>query len=637
MIAAISDLAWMQALGWTLVHFLWQGLIIGIVHALIRRLVPAEQSSLRYAFGLFSLLALLLAPILTLALLWPSAAMETTHAHASGTVSASLATTATLSPGAPAFDSLLALLVAAWLAGVMLMIGRAAQQWHSLDQIARRLAWRDLAIERLLAQVAERFGTLPGVRVLVSSNIDTPTLIGWLKPVILLPVAVVAKLPRQQLELILAHELGHLRRYDHLVNLAQAIVETLLFYHPVVHWISREVRHEREVCCDNLVLHLTDSEPREYARTLAALENLRQLTPQLAVAASGGMLLDRVRRIVGPVHPHARVRRSRLAVWLVAAGCGSIVVTAVVLSQTSADPQPEVFLQPPSVDFAPAKPALTLAHGIASLQVELASVSMPSEGVPPAAADDSVDVAKAEALAVTAVMPFVDAKPVEAVAAAPSTAAEALAVAPVDAADSAIRHAPIEMVAAADAGPAQATPKIVRMVAPEYPDRGFSRPHAKVSFEFSIDRGGRVRNIRTISGDLQSPFVVAARNALRQWRFDAQSLDPSGAEKFHQDFEFVGDAKVAGVADEGSCAIPMGSHVCRAGHPLGQARRTDERAAPIAQAVRLDAGKAVAMDYCIPEIGSHVCRPLDVSGPAPREPELGPTLKETGFLAGGTN
>ena len=105
MIAAISDLAWMQALGWTLVHFLWQGLIIGIVHALIRRLVPAEHSSLRYAFGLFSLLALLLAPILTLALLWPSAAMETAHAHANGTVSASLATTTAMSPGAPAFDS----------------------------------------------------------------------------------------------------------------------------------------------------------------------------------------------------------------------------------------------------------------------------------------------------------------------------------------------------------------------------------------------------------------------------------------------------------------------------------------------------------------------------------------------------
>ncbi len=637
MIAAISDLAWMQALGWTLVHFLWQGLIIGIVHALIRRLVPAEHSSLRYAFGLFSLLALLLAPMLTLALLWPSAALETAHAGSAVAVSASLVATTAMSPGAPVFDALLPLLVAAWLAGVLLMMGRAAQQWHSLDRIARSLAWRDLAIERLLAQVAERFGMLPGVRVLVSASIDTPTLIGWLKPVILLPVAVVAKLPRQQLELILAHELGHLRRYDHLVNLAQAIVETLLFYHPVVHWISREVRHEREVCCDNLVLHLTDSEPREYARTLAALENLRQLTPQLAVAASGGMLLDSVRRIVGPVHPHARVRRSRLAVWLVAAACGSIVVTAVVLSHTRADPPPEVFLQPRSMAFIPAKPALMLAHEIAPLQVELAGISMPSEAVPLAMADDAVDVARAEAPEVAVVMPFVDAKPVEAVAAAPRSAAETLAVVPVDTADSAIRHAPIEMVAAANAGPAQATPKIVRMVAPEYPDRGFSRPHAKVSFEFSIDRGGRVRNIRTISGDLQSPFVVAARNALRQWRFDAQSLDPGGTEKFHQDFEFVGDANVAGVADEGSCAIPMGSHVCRAGHPLGQARRAGERAAAMAQADRPDSGKAMAMDFCVAEIGSHVCRPLDIDGPAPREPELGPTLKETGFLAGGTH
>src|SRR5690606_4059756 len=152
---------------------------------------------------------------------------------------------------------------------------------------------------RMLQAVAQRFGEVGPVRVLISSRIDTPTLIGWLKPVILLPTAVAIGFPRHQLELILAHELAHLRRHDHLVNLAQVVVETVLFYHPVVHWISREVRHEREICCDQLVLRVTDEQPAEYARTLAALESMRQAPSQLALAATGGRLVDRVRRILG--------------------------------------------------------------------------------------------------------------------------------------------------------------------------------------------------------------------------------------------------------------------------------------------------------------------------------------------------
>src|SRR5690606_32608654 len=152
----------------------------------------------------------------------------------------------------------------------------------------------DRAFDAMLAMLRQRFGIVRSIRVLVSRHIDTPTLIGWVKPVILLPASVALGFPREQIELILAHELGHLRRYDHLVNPAQAVVETLFFYHPVVHWISRDIRNERELCCDALVLRLANGEPREYARTLAALEELRQLPSALALAANGGELLERV-------------------------------------------------------------------------------------------------------------------------------------------------------------------------------------------------------------------------------------------------------------------------------------------------------------------------------------------------------
>ncbi|MBL0165341.1 MAG: M48 family metalloprotease [Xanthomonadales bacterium] len=635
MIAGIADLAWMQALGWALIHFLWQGAIIGIVFALVRRLLPAEQSSLRYAFGLFSLLALLVAPVLTLVMLWPSSGVDSGQVSDAMAVNASLATPMLATDTGSLFERQLPVLVAAWLAGVLLMFGRAIYQWRALEQIARRLAWRDLEIEQMLLRVAERFGALPGVRVLVSASIETPTLIGWLKPVILLPVAVVAGFPRQQLELILAHELGHLCRYDHLVNLAQAAVETLLFYHPVVHWISREVRHEREICCDNLVLRLTDSEPREYARTLAALESLRQLTPQLAVAASGGVLLDRIRRIVGSANPH-RHHRSRLGIWLVSAGCALTVLTAVLFSRADPEAVAAAFEQPRSfVDDVQEKPAIRLAPRNLNPDLQFAPVHAPVEATVSMAVEANDE--SASAVLVPVPVALADAKAVESPVTMPGRGAAPLAIAAIDAPDLGIEHAPIELITAADPSPAANTPKLVRMVEPDYPSSGFGRPRAKVAFEFSIDRSGRVRNIRSVSGDMRGPFALAARNALHQWKFDPQSVASRADEKFRQDFEFVGDSSVAGNAEDGSCATPMGSHVCRPGHPLGQVRKSDDRAVAIGQADRPEVVAVETADYCVPALGSHVCRAEDGTDPVRKSAQLAPTLKETDFLAGGAN
>ena len=83
---------------------------------------------------------------------------------------------------------------------------------------------------------------------------------------------------------MIAHELGHVRRWDYAVNLLQIALESVLFYHPVVHWISRDVRHEREACCDDLVLRL-GADPVDYAHTLASLEDLRGVTHAPAVAS----------------------------------------------------------------------------------------------------------------------------------------------------------------------------------------------------------------------------------------------------------------------------------------------------------------------------------------------------------------
>ncbi|HOX70924.1 MAG TPA: M56 family metallopeptidase [Dokdonella sp.] len=584
-------MGWVEALGWSLVHFVWQGLVIGAAFALVRALLPRENSAARYASGLIALGLLALSPLLTLWVLWPESVAATSALQVPLADGQSLVSGFGAIEPASQWSDLLPWLVLLWIAGVILMTGRAVHQWRALDRIATRLAYRHAEIEELLIAVGSRFGGMAGARVLVSAFIDTPTLIGWFKPVILLPAAVVIGFPRQQLELILAHELGHLRRYDHLVNLAQAIVETLLFYHPVVHWISREVRHEREVCCDNLVLRMTDSEPREYARTLAALEDVRQLTPQLAVAASGGMLLDRVRRIVGSKTQLQPNRRSHRAAWLVAAASITLVVGAILVSRPSAQDASTAF-DPPSV---PAPTSLSLVR---SLEIEgdganpvvFATLPTLTAPEPVASPQDTAQAGSGTGADVALASAEIKGETEVSMVTAPSLAN------PADATVSTIEVADLDLSSAkADielgpAGPAvQFQPTLVHMVSPDYPGNGMGAANSKVGFEFAIDHAGNVRNVRVVSGDSKGAFAAAARRALLQWRFDPRSLQVSSGEKFRQDFEFVSGSQ-ARVDEDSACTPRTGSHVCRPARGTGSSARIESDEETMSQMIVLAGG-----------------------------------------------
>ena len=129
-----------------------------------------------------------------------------------------------------------------------------------------------------------------------SNILDIPAAVGFFKPVILLPASTLIGLTPNQLELILAHELAHIQRRDYLVNLLQTLAETLLFYHPVVWWVSSIIRQEREHICDDMTLQITGQERIVYAETLGRLETLRG---NLAMTATGGNLVTRIRRLLG--------------------------------------------------------------------------------------------------------------------------------------------------------------------------------------------------------------------------------------------------------------------------------------------------------------------------------------------------
>lgn len=156
-------------------------------------------------------------------------------------------------------------------------------------------------------------------------------LIGWIRPVILLPLAVATGFPAPQVELILAHELAHLRRWDPLVNLFQVVLETVHFYHPVVRWISRDVRNEREICCDRLALTLGGGSRREFVAMLAELGELRMQRETLLLAVGGGVLLDRVQQMMIP--PAQHVSQARKSGHAVATLFSAILVAATLQLQ----------------------------------------------------------------------------------------------------------------------------------------------------------------------------------------------------------------------------------------------------------------------------------------------------------------
>jgi D-alanyl-D-alanine endopeptidase (penicillin-binding protein 7) len=171
-----------------------------------------------------------------------------------------------------------------------------------------------------LSHLADRCGIGRHVRLRIVDSLASPVTAGWWRPVVLVPAALVTGMPPQLLEALLEHELGHVRRHDYLVNLAQNVIEALLFYHPAVWWISRRIRQEREQIADDFAARRL-GDPRRLARALSELERL-QFSHHLAQAASGGDLMARIRRLVRP-DPHALDWRAAIPVLGLVLACAA--------------------------------------------------------------------------------------------------------------------------------------------------------------------------------------------------------------------------------------------------------------------------------------------------------------------------
>lgn len=464
-------------------------------------------------------------------------------------------------------DALMPWLVSLWSIGVLVFALKAIRDVRGYARIVAS-ASTHVHIDRMLEAVATRVGYLRHVRVLVSDLIDTPTLFGWMRPVILLPTAVALNFPRQQLELILAHELSHLRRYDHYINLAQTVFETLLFYHPVIHWIGRDVRHEREVCCDQLVLGDDRQASTDYVRTLAALQELRLQTSPLVLAASGGFLLDRVQRILLSPAERPQQTRSNASYWILL----TMLLGGALLVATQLREQRESLerLGQSLLEKLP-RPQVALMFDLALDISRDLSITIPSQrrlvlpAVAPAqpVAKDSrgsrdlrLDNATPTLTAATganAMAPLVknSATSIEAIPATPRSV-------PVPSSKSAttqVDAAPKSSLPVA----ALPAPRLLRRVMPSYPDAVPGRSQGHVEFEFALASDGSVRDIVVVAGDANGRFAAAARDALRKWQF--APVDISAGLRLRQDFLFR-DSATAADTNSIACRRNTGSHIC---------------------------------------------------------------------------
>lgn len=326
-----------RALGWSILHAIWQAFFVYACLRVVLKLWPMASAKIKYNLSVFSLAGIFTWFIITFyQQLQAIAGARQLLVQYTPADLAAIAAAQPLQAPYPNQDQMVQLfpnleicfpiLVTMYMAGMLLMTIKLVSDMLQLHQIRTSMvqpmgeAW-EKHLDKLVAQMR-----LPRkVKLLVSRYIQVPVMLGFLKPVILLPVAMVNNLSEEQLEAILLHELAHVKRNDYLLNIFQSIVETILFFNPFVWLISRIIRQEREHCCDDLVIAGT-VQPLHYARALVALEEYRLTSNPLTMAAADNKqhLFHRIKRIMEMKTKHLNYSQKFLAVLIIATGLVSI-------------------------------------------------------------------------------------------------------------------------------------------------------------------------------------------------------------------------------------------------------------------------------------------------------------------------
>jgi beta-lactamase regulating signal transducer with metallopeptidase domain/protein involved in polysaccharide export with SLBB domain len=349
--------AWLETLGWTLVHSLWELSLLAAVAAIALLMLRRQSAPLRYVVGYALLMGMMAVPVGTYAYFWARRVRVVPAPEAV----ASVMIDAPIFIGEPveAMPHVDAAPVDVWqrvmgwlrtlppyaamgyLIGAALLTLRLLAGYGALRRV-RTAAFAATQHEALLDELRQRLRVPIPVRLMQSARVEVPTVIGAWRPIILLPVSAMTGLSAEHLTYLLLHELAHIRRHDYLANLTQSIVETLLFYHPAMVWLSAQVRQEREHCCDDLAVAAAGNRGG-YAAALASMESLRaepaNVPGGLTLGARGGSLLQRVHRILQVPMPRSIGQRI-VSGASIAAAAGLVLAFAAYLAACSRNDAP---------------------------------------------------------------------------------------------------------------------------------------------------------------------------------------------------------------------------------------------------------------------------------------------------------
>lgn len=306
------------ALAFALLHSLWEVALLAVLASLVLAACARRSAALRHSLGMVFLLAMVAAPVLSFAAFWMQPALQ---------VNAGLipAVTAPVPAGVPGrlvqqSNELAGVLALVWLLGVVVMLLRHFGGLRLVDALDRApfQALPEPWQQRVL-RLQQAMGVSRAVAVRLATDIASPFTVRLFRPVIWLPLSLLTRLPVDQVEALIAHELAHIRRLDWLWNGLQCLAESLLFYHPGAWWLSRRIRQEREHACDDLAVAACGN-AIALAEALTELERQRHPFPRLVLAADGGSLMQRITRLLTGNTPHSRWRLPIGIVVLVASG-----------------------------------------------------------------------------------------------------------------------------------------------------------------------------------------------------------------------------------------------------------------------------------------------------------------------------
>ncbi|WP_269630954.1 M56 family metallopeptidase [Pelomonas sp. BJYL3] len=367
----LDTLPWLPALGWALLNFVWQGALIGVLIAGALRLLAQAPARHRYLVCGLGLLWCLALPLSACLQAWVAGPGELEQALEFSSELLWM----------QALTELMPQVVLAWILGVGLMSLRLAGGLWWVRGLRRAAAPAPAEWQLRLELLARRLGLRRPVRLLLSEAVSGPVALGLLRPLVILPCSLLSQMPPALVEALLAHELAHVRRWDYGINLLQSLAEALLFFHPVVWWLSERMRAEREQVADALAAQAL-AQPRDLARALQQLSEWQPPVLPLVQAARGrhgGLLLQRVRGLLQPGERLMPAWKLALPALLLALGGLLAQAQAKVNAGSEAGTEAAVLAALPPTAASEPEPAGPAASAVAAQAVLQAASSAPSQ------------------------------------------------------------------------------------------------------------------------------------------------------------------------------------------------------------------------------------------------------------------